>query len=171
MQRFAAALAAAALAGTAAHANQAGPAGDPEYYVEGLRCLGGKYSLTLPATLPRLMAVGPGARVEVLRREESDGDLLVHERVRFDGLILTLIAYGRDPDRYSLEKVEIRSATWGGLSPFTVGQDVDEARDVLGAVAHDDVQLRSVYSGENESLRFETKAGRVAAVVYECYTG
>jgi hypothetical protein len=162
---------AAVLACATAQANQAGPAGDPEYFVEGLRCLGGKHSLVLPPTLPALLALAPGVRVKELRKERTDGNVLVHQLVSYDGLTINLIAYGRDPDRYSLEKVEIRSAAWARLSPFTVGKMIDEARAVLGPVSKDDDALRSVYSGENESLRFETRSDRVSAIVYECYTG
>ncbi len=166
-----AALVAIALAVGEAHANQAGPAGDPEYFVEGLRCLGGKHSMVLPPTLPALLAMAPGARVQDLRKESTGEDTLVHRLVRFDGLTIALVAYGRDPGRYSLEKVEIRSPAWARVSPFTVGKTIDEARVVLGPISKDDDALRSVYSGENESLRFETRSDRVSAIIYECYTG
>ena len=162
---------AVALAWGVACANQAGPAGDPEYFVEGLRCLGGKHSLVLPPTLPALLAMAPGVHVKDLRKERVEADVLVHRLVRFDGLDIALIAYGRDPHRYSLEKVEIRGSAWARVSPFAVGQTIDEARSILGPISKDDVTLRSVYSGENESLRFETRGDRVSAVVYECYTG
>jgi len=165
-------LLAAALACGAAHANQAGPAGDPEYFVEGLRCLDGKHSLVLPPTLPALVAMAPGVQVQDLRKETNgDGETLVHQLVRYPGLAIQLVAYGRDRNRYSLEKVEIRSADWARLSPFAVGRTIGEARGILGEISKDDETLRSVYQGENESVRFETKGERVSAIIYECYTG
>ncbi len=162
----------AGLAGTAAWANQAGPAGDPQYFVEGLACQGGKFSLKLPATLPALLALGPRPRVERLETQRWEGYTTTHERVLFDGLYVDLIAYSNDPGRYSLAKVTIRSSAWARLAPFAVGEPVDAARARLGSVAKDDWQLRSIYAGENESVRFETtRAGNVSAIIYECYTG
>ena len=168
-RRARAPLLAAALACGAALAGQPG---EPEYYVEDLRCVGGKHSLTLPATLPALLALGPGARVEDLDVERNlDGESLTRKRIRFDGLTFTLIAYGRDLSRYSLQTVEIRSAAWARIAPFAVGESVAGVRKRLGSIADADGELRSTYSGENESLRFETASGKVTAILYACYTG
>src|SRR5258706_13700681 len=106
------------LAGAAAWANQAGPAGDPQYFVEGLACQGGKFSLKLPATLPALLALGPRPRVERLETQRWEGYTTTHERVLFDGLYVDLIAYSNDPGRYSRAKVTIRSSSWARLVPF-----------------------------------------------------
>jgi hypothetical protein len=159
-------------AGPSAWANQAGPAGDPQYFVEGLACQGGKFSLRLPATLPALLALGPKVGEESLETQRWEGYTTTRKRVRFDGLSIDVVTYSNDAKKYSLAAVTIRSAAWAKLAPFTVGETTEAARAKLGSVANDDVQLRSIYAGENESVRFETtRAGRVAAIIYECYTG
>jgi hypothetical protein len=162
----------ACLAAATASANQAGPAGDPQYFVEGLTCLGGKYGLRLPATLPGLLALGPRTAVERLDTQRWEGYTTTHQRIRLDGLSMHVITYSNDPNRYSLASLTIRSAAWTRLAPFAVGESVDEIRARLGDVAKDDWQLRSIYAGESESVHFETtRAGRVSAIIYECYTG
>jgi hypothetical protein len=67
--------------------------------------------------------------------------------------------------------VEIRSAAWARIAPFAVGEGVAGVRKRLGSIADADGELRSTYSGENESLRFETASGKVTAILYACYTG
>ena len=166
---LAAALAAAAI--SPAIANQAGPAGDPEYFVEGLRCLEGKHSLQLPKTLPALRNLAPVLKVEDLGVERWQGYTTIHRRIRFAGLTVGVVAYSNDANRYSLERVEIRGAQWARIAPFAVGETIESVRGKLGEIAVDDVTLRSIYSGENESLHFETKSGKVSAIIYQCYTG
>ena len=153
-------------------ANQAGPAGDPQYFVEGLACQGGKFSLTLPATLPALLALAPRHGEKNLETQRWEGYTTTHKQIFFDGLAVDVITYSNDPDKYSLGSVTIRSAAWARLAPFAVGEDVDSVRAKLGPIANDDWQLRSVYAGENESVRFQaTRGGKVSAIIYECYTG
>ena len=41
----------------------------------------------------------------------------------------------------------------------------------LGSVAQYDQYMRSIYAGESDCVRFESRRGRVTAVLYECYTG
>ena len=153
-------------------ANQAGPAGDPQYFVEGLACQGGKFSLRLPAKFPELLALAPKHGEQRLETQRWEGYTTTHKRIWFDGLSMDLITYSNDPDKYSLAGLTIRSAAWAKISPFAVGEPIDAVRAKLGDIAKDDVQLRSIYSGESESVRFETnRAGNVSAVIYECYTG
>ncbi|GAC1376570.1 MAG: hypothetical protein NVS3B3_15740 [Aquirhabdus sp.] len=161
----------ACLAVETGSANQAGPAGDPQYFVEGLACQSGKYGLRLPATLPGLLALGPRPAVKGLGTQRWKGYTTTYKRIRFDGLSMDLITYSNDPNRYSLASLTIRSTAWTMLAPFAVGESVDDIRARFGDVAKDDWQLRSIYSGENESVHFDTRAGRVSAIIYECYTG
>ena len=162
----------AALASALAWPNQAGPAGDPQYFVEGLACQGGKFGLRLPATLPALLAMAPRWGEKPLETQRWDGYTTTRKRIWSEGLSLELVTYSNDPGRYSLGSATIRSAAWAKLAPFAVGEEVDAIRAKLGDIAKDDWQLRSVYSGESESVRFETtRAGKVSAVIYECYTG
>ena len=153
-------------------ANQAGPAADPQVFVEGLHCQTGRFALRLPATLPALLALAERHGEKSLETQRWDGYTTTRKRIWFDGLDLSLVTYSNDASRYSLETVTIRSAAWARLAPFAVGDDVDSVRATLGNAARDDWQLRSVYAGENESVRFRTtKAGKVSAILYECYTG
>jgi hypothetical protein len=162
----------AGLAATTASANQAGPAGDPQYFIEGLACQGGKFSVKLPPTLPALLALAPRHGEKSLGTERWEGYTTTRKKIWFDGLVIDLVTYSNDPERYSLSAVTIRGAAWARLAPFAVGEDVDAVRAKLGDVSKDDWQLRSIYAGESESVRFETtKAGKVSAVIYECYTG
>ena len=156
----------------AAWGNQAGPAGDPQYFVEGLTCQGGKFSLRLPATLPALLALGPRLGEESLETQRWAGYTTTRKRLRFDGLSIEVVTYSNDAGKYSLAAATIRSAAWAKLAPFTVGETTEAVRAKLGSVSKDDVQLRSIYAGENESVHFETtRAGKVSAIIYECYTG
>ena len=158
--------------GFTASANQAGPAGDPQYFVEGLACQGGKFGLRLPAALPALLALGAKPGEETFETQRWEGYTTTHKRIRFDGMSVDLIAYSNDPNKYSLAGVTIRSAAWAKLAPFAVGEPIDAVRAKLGSIAKDDLQLRSIYAGENESVRFETtRGGNVSAIIYECYTG
>ena len=160
------------LLGTTASANQAGPAGDPQYFVEGLACQGGKFGLRLPAKLPALLALGPKHGEQRLETQHWDGYTTTRKRIWFDGLSMDLVTYSNDPDKYSLETLTIRSEAWAKLAPFAVGDSIDAIRAKLGDVAKDDWQLRSVYAGESESVHFETmRAGNVSAIIYQCYTG
>ena len=153
-------------------ANQAGPAADPLTFVEGLACQGGKLSLRLPSTLPGLLALAARHGEKKLETQRWEGYTTTRTQVLFDGLAVDLVTYSNDPNKYSLERATIRSAAWAKLAPFAVGEDIDAVRATLGDLAKDDWQLRSVYSSENESIRFETtKAGKVSAIIYECYTG
>jgi hypothetical protein len=162
----------AGLDGAPARANQAGPAGDPRYFVEGMACQAGKFSLRLPATLPALLALGRPLGEQRLESQRWEGYTTTHKRIWFEGLSLDLITYSNDPDKYSLASLTIRSAAWARLAPFAVGEPVDAVREKLGDISKDDWQLRSIYGGENDSVRFETtRAGNVSAVIYECYTG
>ncbi len=65
----------------------------------------------------------------------------------------------------------IRSAGWAKLAPFAVGETLKSVRTKMGAVASEDDYLRYEYSGESESIRFETRAGKLAGILYACYTG
>jgi hypothetical protein len=160
------------LAGATAWANQAGKAGDPQYFVEGLACQGGKFGLDLPAKLPALLAMGPRVGEEGLETQRWEGYTTTRKRIRFHGLTADVITYSNDPDKYSLASLTITSAAWANLAPFAVGESIDATRAKLGSIAQDDEQLRSIYAGENESVRFETtRAGKVKAIIYECYTG
>jgi hypothetical protein len=161
----------AAAASSPVTANQAGPAGDPEYFVEGLRCLDGRHSMRLPKTLPALVKLAPVLKVEDLGTERWEGYTTTRRRFFFAGLTVGLVAYSNDANRYSLERVEIRGGQWARIAPFAVGEAIDSVRGKLGQIADDDVELRSIYQGENESVRFKTKAGAVSAVIYQCYTG
>jgi hypothetical protein len=161
----------AAAASWPVSANQAGRVGDPEYFVEGLRCLEGKHSLRLPNTLPALTQLAPVLKIEDLGAERWEGYTTTRRRIRFAGLTVGVVAYSNDSNRYSLETVEIRGGQWSRIAPFAVGETIESVRGKLGEIAVDDETLRSTYSGENESLRFETKSGRVSAVIYQCYTG
>lgn len=152
-------------------AGHAGKAGEPEYFLEGMRCLEGPFAVRLPATLPELLAMAPVLSQQVLQVEQWEGYKATRKKVRFAGLTLGLVTFSNDPGRYSLASAEIRSEAWLRISPFGVGQDIDVIRRRLGRVAEDDLDLRSVYSGENESVHFQTRSGRVTAVIYECYTG
>ena len=115
--------------------------------------------------------MAPVLSQQVLQVEQWEGYKSTRKKVRFAGLTLGLVTFSNDPGRYSLASAEIRSEAWLRISPFGVGQDTDVIRRRLGRVAEDDDELRSVYSGENESVHFETRSGRVTAVIYECYTG
>ncbi len=160
-----------ALAASRAQANQAGKAGDPQYFLEGMRCLGEPFGLRLPSTLPELLALGAVQSEQVLEVEQWEGYKATRKIVRFKGLALGLVTYSNDPRRYSLASAEVRSRDWLRLTPFAVGESTEAVRQRLGDVAEDDMTLRSLYSGESDSVRFETRAGRVSAVIYECYTG
>jgi len=153
-------------------ANQAGPAADPLTFIEGLACQGGKFSLRLPSTLPGLLALAPRHGEKKLETQRWEGYTATRMQIFFDGLAVDLVTYSNDPNRYSLERATIRSAAWASLASFAVGEDIESVRATFGDVAKHDAQLRSVYSSENESVRFETtKAGKVSAIIYECYTG
>ena len=162
----------AALCALPCLANQAGPAADPVTFVEGLACQGGKFSLRLPPTLPGLLGLAARHGERNLETQRWEGYTTTRKQIWFDGLAIGLVTYSNDPNKYSLESVTIRNAAWAQLAPFAVGDDADAVRAKLGDVAKDDWQLRSVYSSENESVRFQvTKAGKVSAIIYACYTG
>jgi len=149
----------------------AGQAGEPEYFLEGMRCLGGPFGLRLPSTLPELLAMAPVLSEQVLQVEQWEGYKAIRKTVRFAGLTLGLVTFSNDPKRYALASAEIRSQDWLRIAPFGVGQGTGVVRKRLGRVAEDDLDLRSIYSGENESVRFQSRSGRVTAVIYECYIG
>ena len=152
-------------------ASIAGQAGEPQYFIEGLSCVGEPYGLKLPATLPELLAMSSVQSEQELQVEQWDGYTATRKTIRFKGLVVGLVTYSNDSKRYSLTSVEIRSSSWASLSPFRVGQSTAEVRQKLGGAGEDDSNLRSVYAGENESVHFETRASHVTAVIYECYTG
>jgi len=151
--------------------SQAGAAGNPEVFVEGLACNGGAHGLRLPATLPELMRLGRVQQETVQGTERWEGYTATRKTVSFQGLVLGIVTFSNQADRYMLSSAEISSASWQKLSPYVVGQPVKTVRSVLGAAAADDEQLRSTYTGESDSIRFETTGGKVSKVVYQCYTG
>lgn len=147
------------------------PSGEPEYFIEGMRCAGGKFGLRMPPSLPAVMALGQVMSKQILKTEQWEGYTTLHTRLQFDGMTLELIAFSNDPARYMLASIDIRSPAWARLSPFRVGQPVKDARKLLGPDAQEDTQFKALYAGENESVRFETRANKVSAVIYQCYTG
>jgi hypothetical protein len=164
-------IAATVLLATSSASCFAGQAGEPQYFLEGMHCLGEPFGLLLPSTLPELLAMGPILSEQVLQVEQWEGYKATRKIVRFTGLTLGLVTFSNDPKRYSLASAEIRSRDWLRLAPFSVGQSTEAVRQRLGGVGEDDLTLRSIYSGENESVRFETRTGRITAIIYECYTG
>ena len=150
---------------------RAGQAGEPEYFVENMRCLGEPFGLSLPPSLPELMAMAPVLSEQVQQVEQWEGYTSTAKTVRFKGLTLGLITFSNDPKRYSLSSAQVLSPAWARLSHFKVGQIAAAVHAVFGSVGEDDTDLRSKYSGENEGVRFETREGHVTRVIYECYTG
>ncbi|RQP26293.1 hypothetical protein [Piscinibacter terrae] len=149
----------------------AGAAGNPEVFIEGLTCSAGAHGLRMPATLPELMRLGRVQQESVQGVEQWEGYTATRKTVSFPGLVLGIVTFSNQADRYMLSSAEISAATWQKLSPYAVGQPVKAVRSVLGAASADDTELRSTYTGENDSIRFETVGGKVSKIVYQCYTG
>lgn len=150
----------------------AGQPGDPQYFLEGMRCAGGEFGLRLPTTLPELMALAPLRQEVVHGVEAGEGFTITRKTLRFDGLAIGVVTFSNDAQRYWLASAEVRSTAWQHLTPFRLRQSIEDVRKRLGTVAQDDQYLRSIYAGESDSVRFEsTRRGRVTAVLYECYTG
>jgi hypothetical protein len=143
----------------------------PQVFIEGLSCTNGKYGMRLPATLPKLLALAPVTKEEPQETERWDGYTTTRKRIHFEGLSMDIVTFSNNPNRYMVAAAELRSPAWARLTPFAVGESITAVRAKLGKPAEADEPLRATYAGENESLRFQTRAGRVTAVVYECYTG
>ena len=152
-------------------ANQAGPGPDPQYFLAGMRCVGGSYGLRLPATLPALNTMAPLVSTLILEVEKHEGYTATRKVLRFKGLTLGVVTFSNDPTRYALDSAEISSSAWRNIAPFRVGQRIEAAHKLLGVIADPDLYLRSTYTGEAESVRFESRSGRITSVIYECYTG
>jgi hypothetical protein len=85
---------------------------------------------------------------------------------------MDVITYSNDPNRYSLASLTIRSAAWTRLAPFAVGESVDEIRAEARRRREGRLAAAVDLRRESESVHFETtRAGRVSAIIYECYTG
>jgi hypothetical protein len=151
----------------------AGQAGEPQAYLESLHCQEGPYALVLPPTLDGLRALGKPVRERngPSEAQAGEGYSISRKTLEFDGLVLQLIVFSNDKQRYMLASAEISSPRWSIAGPFRIGASLADTRTLLGKAAQDDEGLHAEYGGDVDSLRFEQLGGRVSKISYQCYTG
>lgn len=98
-------------------------------YVADFSCGEGPYSLVLPATYPKLKALGPllGERtVEIDKWDHAE-----RKDLEFDGLALRVITFRDDPTLYMVVLASVSKPTWRITGPFRVGQACRKYRPVF----------------------------------------
>jgi hypothetical protein len=139
------------------------PAPVPRIVLKDFACRSGPFGARLPEKLSEVVALAP-----VVSRHETEAG----ERIEFEGLSVEVVRFREEPERYLLGSLTIRDRAWASLSPFRVGDDLAKVHALLGAGSNADPELRAEYGGEEtDSVWFETRDGRLQAVVYGCYTG
>ena len=109
--------------------------------------------------------MAPVLSEEVQEVEPWQGYVAVRKTVRFHGLTLGLVTFSDDPYRYLVDFAQIRTSTWSRIAPFKIDQPIAAVRRKLGSTGNHDPLLLAEYSGETDSIGFETRAGRVVAIV------
>lgn len=140
-------------------------------YTEQLSCYGPPLGLHLPQNLPDLMKLGPLVKEDVREVEQWEGYTATRKLVHFPGLVLGLVTFSNDPNRYMVGFAEISDSRWKKLAAFHVGESLESARRKLGPSAANDPELLVSYGGESDEIRFENYRGKLTKITYTCYTG
>lgn len=140
-------------------------------YTEQLSCYGPPLGLQLPKHLPDVMKLGPVDKEDVRQVEQWEGYTATRKLVYFPGLVLGLVTFSNDPNRYMVGFAEISDTRWKKLAAFHVGESLESARRKLGPAAANDPELLVSYGGESDEIRFENYRGKLTKITYACYTG
>jgi len=135
------------------------------------RCVGGPLGLKLPADLRQVRTLGKLVREQAGEVESSKGGTATRKTLVFDGLELGVVEYSNDPARLTVTRAIVDGVEWNSVTPFKVGQPVSAARQLLGAAAADDPELRKPYAGNGYVMQVQSFGGVVTRVMYQCYSG
>jgi hypothetical protein len=131
--------------------------------------MSGPYAARLPKHLSELGRIGRLRRKQVDHVEQWDGYEAAQERLTFDGLVIDVIVFSNDPERYNLAGLSIESTQWS-MSFFGIGSSSEAALKEAGVPPPRKSgawRLR----GESDSIYVQAQNGRIYRVVYECYAG
>lgn len=145
---------------------------DAALYVNGLTCADGPFALQLPRDLRALKQMAPLEGEDLLEVDSwSEGHTTTRKALHFDGLTLAVIAFSNDPARYLVYAAVLSDPRWNALTPIHPGRPLSEVMALMGDTRPVDPSRPLVYTGDADTLRIESVAGRVSQVVYDCYDG
>jgi hypothetical protein len=146
-------------------------AAEKSVYIEQVSCTGAPFGLRLPASMRNVYLLGKIQKDVVGEVEQWDGYSATRKTIHFPGLVLGVVTFSNDPNRYLLSYAEVSDAKWNKLSPFPIGAQLSAIRKLMGPVTNDVPLLNVEFVSESDGVKFLFKEERLAKVTYDCYTG
>ena len=110
-------------------------AADQTVYVDSASCIGAPFGLRLPASMRNVYLIGKIQKNTVAEVDKWENYSATRRTIHFSGLVLGVVTFSNDPDRYLLSYAEVSDARWNRLSSFPIGSSMSTVRQLLGPAA------------------------------------
>jgi hypothetical protein len=137
--------------------------------VPGFSCTAGPNSVVLPKRYPQLRKLARLQSQKLGETKNWENYRATEVSLHFTGLTVGAITFLNNPERYNLSAVYITGAKWS-ISPFRIGQKAAPHFQRLGIASPTSTGTWR-FSGESDSFVLKVQSGKIAEVLYDCYTG